>query len=493
MKGKLDKEAGLILMALVGWVLWFGTGCKPHQDTEGRAAQAPVHTNTGGFAGMAIESDPAKRPLVLSRPAPNARTWVVQALQQGYRDTARTNAAWDRGAQAAFEAFADYNEVSSTNWPRLKAALAALQSSPCDDPMVQYMRARYREGLQSQAETAAGFARIHGAMVRSQYHPLFKFVAGMRAVESARDADSKSDRNAAVERTTVDLQDAARDTNAPVAEVFEAAASWLQHNSSKAWTDWVTRRVEGLLQRGWGDTAQWCRFEGIAELQRAWGERGHGWAATVTDTAWEGFREHMENADRFLSKAWEMKSDDAWTAYLMMRVELGQGRGRERMELWFDRAMSLNPAYYDAAKLMSSYLEPRWYGSETETLEFARSCVASDKWRGQVPLVLVELHRSLARYAQLGNSPVYWHRPEVWQDIKNAYDKFFALNADSAGWRHDYAKDAYDCGQYAVFLEQTKLFAYGTNYAFFGGQEKFQEMLRTATAAASSGAARPGR
>jgi hypothetical protein len=71
----------------------------------------------------------------------------------------------------------------------------------------------------------------------------------------------------------------------------------------------------------------------------------------------------------------------------------------------------------------------------------------------------------------------------VWSDVKTSYEKFFALNPDAAGWRHDYAKDAYDCGQYPVFLEQTRLFAYGTNYAFFGGREKFQEMLQTAAAA----------
>src|SRR4051812_6842202 len=193
------------------------------------------------------------------------------------------------------------------------------------------------------------------------------------------------------------------------------------------------------------------------------GERGSGWASSVSDKGWEGFVDHLKKADEFLTKAWQMNPNNAHTAYLMMQVELGQGQGRSRMELWFNRAMSLETNYYDAVKLMSFYLEPRWYGSEIKTLAFARSCVASEKWGGQVPLILANLHHSLARYSQMSNSPAYWHEPEVWRDVKSSYEKFFALNPDSAGWRHDYAKDAFDCGQNAVFLEQTKLFAFGTN------------------------------
>jgi len=41
---------------------------------------------------------------------------------------------------------------------------------------------------------------------------------------------------------------------------------------------------------------------------------------------------------------------------------------------------------------------------------------------------------------------------------------------------------AYNCDQHTVFLEQTKLFADGTNFAFFGGSEKFQKRIQKATA-----------
>jgi hypothetical protein len=169
----------------------------------------------------------------------------------------------------------------------------------------------------------------------------------------------------------------------------------------------------------------------------------------------------------------------------MMRVELGQGRSKTRLNTWFNRAMDLAPDYYDAASLKGYYLEPRWHGSEREALAFGRSCVDSKIWGGRVPLVLHFLHVSLSRYYQLSNSPAYWHRPHVWPDEKSSFEKYFTNCPDDVSYRHDYAKAAYDCGQYRVFLEQAKLFSTGTNYTFFGGLDNFQAMIQKATSAAS--------
>jgi len=109
--------------------------------------------------------------------------------------------------------------------------------------------------------------------------------------------------------------------------------------------------------------------------------------------------------------------------------------------------------------------------------------VASQNWKGNVPLVLAELHRSLAAWSQMSNSPAYWHQPQVWSDVKSSYGKFFEVNQDTAGYHYNYALDAYDCGQYAVFMNEAKQFHEGINYDFFGGPENFQKMLHTATAA----------
>jgi len=482
MKRAIHMSCGLLLALTIA----IQAGCKKDNAVTPNkpiaSTNAALQAELNRVADLPHEHDPAKRPLILSQPASNRRQWVVQVLQHGYHDTARTNADWDSQVTRAFEAFADYSRVNTTNWPALQKALADVPAR-CDDPMIQYMRARYRDDSQPEDKTATEYIRAHEAMLQSKYHPLFKFFAGMRAVQSARAADKTTNRGKPIEWTTASLEDLARDTNAPVDEVFDAAGTWLNHSHSKDWIKFVTSDLEGILERNWGQTERWFRFCGDTEVWRAWGERGGGWASSVTEKGLEGFEAHLDKAETFLTKAWQINSNSAGTAYLMMQVELGQGHGRSRMETWFNRAMALETNYYDAAHLMSFYLEPRWYGSEAAALAFARSCVASEKWGGEVPLVLAQLHHSLAKYYQQTNS-AYWQRPEVWRDVKSSYEKFFALNPDEAGWRHNYAKEAYDCGQPAVFLQQTKLFAFGTNYAFFGGREKFQEMLEKAAASA---------
>jgi hypothetical protein len=239
------------------------------------------------------------------------------------------------------------------------------------------------------------------------------------------------------------------------------------------------------MERNWGREAAWFRWRGLAEINQAWEDRGRGFANTVKDEGWESFGKHLEKAQSLLEAAWQKNPSNAHTAYLMMQVELGQGQGRDRMQQWFDRAMTLATNYYDAAKLMSFYLEPRWYGSEDEALEFARSCVASTNWGGTVPLVLSDLHHSLANFQKRGDSPEYWLRPEVWDDVRASYERFLALNPDESGYRHNYASDAYLCGRYAEFLAQTRLFSW-TNFEFFCGEKKFRQMLTRAAAARPS-------
>jgi hypothetical protein len=98
-----------------------------------------------------------------------------------------------------------------------------------------------------------------------------------------------------------------------------------------------------------------------------------------------------------------------------------------------------------------------------------------------VPLVLIDLHHSLASYYKQKEAPAYWHRSEVWEDVQAAYAAFFKLNPEASGFRHGYARDAFLCGKYAEFLDQASLFSGGTNFAFFGGKEKWDAMLSQAS------------
>ena len=64
--------------------------------------------------------------------------------------------------------------------------------------------------------------------------------------------------------------------------------------------------------------------------------------------------------------------------------------------------------------------------------------------------------------------------------MEASWEKFFKLNPQATSWRHDYARDAYLCGKYQVFLEQAKLFNGHTNFAWFGGKEVWDGMVSKA-------------
>jgi hypothetical protein len=149
------------------------------------------------------------------------------------------------------------------------------------------------------------------------------------------------------------------------------------------------------------------------------------------------------------------------------------------MELWFRRAMSVDPACYDAAYAKAWYLQPKWYGSEQDAIRFGRECVESKAWKGRVPLILWEAHRMLANDRASGLKDAHWKQPGVWADVRDSFDRFFKLNPEAAGWYHDYAFHAYKCGQFDKFLDLLPKMG-RVNYPYFGGEQRFSEMVTEA-------------
>ena len=172
----------------------------------------------------------------------------------------------------------------------------------------------------------------------------------------------------------------------------------------------------------------------------------------------------------------------------MMWVELGQGKGRDRMELWFQRAMEADPNDYDACNTKLLYLEPKCkYGSAADMLEFGRECVQNEQWGGHVPLILMDAHVEIQQ--ELADDDAgkadYWKQPQVWTDLNSAFQRFFELNPDETGWYHNYAWYAYQAGQWATFNQLIPKLG-SVNYNFFGGRDKFEQMVAEAKAHAGA-------
>src|SRR5262249_4187778 len=115
---------------------------------------------------------------------------------------------------------------------------------------------------------------------------------------------------------------------------------------------------------------------------------------------------------------------------------------------------------------------------------FGRECVATN-YEGRVPLILVDIHQEISNYLPDEDARrAYWKQPFVWDDIKSSFEKFFELNPEAVGWRHNYAWYANQCEQWASVMEQVRQFGSDTNYTYFGGKDAFDKMVKRAQAKA---------
>jgi len=167
-------------------------------------------------------------------------------------------------------------------------------------------------------------------------------------------------------------------------------------------------------------------IQGRFNVDYAWDARGTGFANSVTESGARLMTERLARAATALENAWQLDSSNFHAAEAMLQVELGQGQGRDRMELWFNRAMKANPDDYEACMNKLAYLGPNWYGSKEDMLSFGRQCVAEGNWDAGIPYILVQVHLNLARYSDGSPQDVplkdyYEENPGAWDEIRSVY------------------------------------------------------------------------
>lgn len=430
---------------------------------------------------FASHNRPNDRPTVTSAAYPDVIEWKTAALLDGGQRSSLTNQAAFLEASNVFRFYAEFSGGRSEALAGLTEALTKISPDAAKDPLVGFLiidilQAKTNTAIQS----AIALAENTALLQESAHHPLFKHVATRRTSIVARDADRAGDRWMLMVLATHNLEDVAKDRNVPWEELYGSISKWLVYTYSKEWTDFVLSDLEGLLDTGWKSHPGYYELKGQLEIDRGWGARGSGYASTVTEEGFKKFNTHLSKAEEYLMNGWALDTNRIRIARSMMRVELGQGKGLKRQQMWFERVMALDTNNYDACVAMAYYLEPRWYGSEDQSLRFARSCVASTKWGGEVPLVLRAVHSSLAQNQGLLDSETYWHRQQVWSDVRSSYEKFFRLNPGNVERRQEYARDAFRCGKYQVFIDELPKFTAGTNFSFFGGVTNFVSMVSKA-------------
>ena len=414
--------------------------------------------------------------------------WNRRTLVNAYNEFGQHDQRWDAAAQEALEAVARVRSSGDTNaLARLKPLLERARDAGCNDPLIRYfnLRLSYGDASDANATGADAYREIGDALMHSGYPDIRKSYAAIRAAQAWKSAHgSSSNANQVLSQfrrgAFFHLQPVLRAPDTPFVEAYEAADELRRTilSNPKQEDDMLPVLID-CFQTRWPQEARALTLRGRANVRLAWNRRGSGYAGGVTDQGWREFGRYLAEAERLLERSWATDPSISDTAVAMMEVELGQGRGRGRMEMWFRRAMEIDPADYDAAYEKAWYLQPKWYGSAQDAISFGRECVESKVWRGRVPLMLWEAHRMLANDRASGLKDAHWKQTGVWEDVRDSFDRFFELNPDAIGWRHDYALYAYKCERFDKFLDLLPQMGW-VNYPYFGGEQRFAEMVADA-------------
>ncbi len=444
------------------------------------------------FCAMGCHNDKSA-PAAASPQSEEARNqslnWNIQTTVTAYDHAGFTNPKWDDSARECLKEYAHFranvvdadepaSEIIGTN---ATAAVAA----GCNDPMVRYLYLRYGASeTKTPQEIADGLCQLAQEINSSDYPPARKLYAQEAAIDTLYKVYKEGDPKLNCVSDVLNLMpsslpDALADKTTPPEEIYKMCVAIQNLTSGGEQTHAAIEDIiDKSLAKNWPDSYVTYFLKGDYYVAEAWSARGDGYANTVTKEGWEGFKKGLSAAQEALEHAWKLNPHDPGIAEEMMTVTLGQG-DRDRMELWFNRAMQLNTNNYDACSRKFDFLQPKWNGSDEAELEFGRECVQSTNWGGRVPLILVDAHLSINSRNEGEAQANYWKQPRVWADVQAAFDRFFDLNPDAISWYHNYAWYAYHAEQWDKLNELIpKLGA--VNYQFFGGKDEYDKMLQLA-------------
>ncbi|HEX8151694.1 MAG TPA: hypothetical protein VF698_01155 [Thermoanaerobaculia bacterium] len=363
-----------------------------------------------------------------------------------------------------------------------KASERAVKAG-CDDALLLYTHARlYNIAALESTERGAELAReAAAALNRSRHHPAFKLLGNVRAAEAIA-IHARASRSMSAAGVQEHL-DAARDFWPEIAKDKELpdtlAVDLLQ------WYLDARRELRGDRKEDFAPIL--AAFEAhragsaIVPLLRArfaldyaWDARGGAFAGKVTENAMNVFATRLADAEREVAKAMAIDPASPALAPLMLVVELGQGRGRERLESWFRFGVAANPGDTALWTAKMHYLEPRWHGSDEEMLAFGREALATKSWALQIPMLLLTAHHHLAQ--QTGDVAAYFADPDVCREVRGVYDGFLAKYPDSPYERSAYALALYRCGDLPAAHKQFQKIGNDRRITPFGTRAFFDKV-----------------
>jgi hypothetical protein len=427
----------------------------------------------------------------------HARTqWLLTNLSSAYRQSDHKDPKWDKLATNALASFALLRGTESAGFDveflvRLLSRKALEAGSA--DPMLEYLQARAEdERVRGRTfDPNPVFPGLADHLFSSGYPAICKLDAAIRAGSRTGVLTGAGVEIPAVmvryrQKAMELFHEVLKDPTTPFLEVYDASRllfNGLQGNDAAMEAAW--KELEPALRRYSTNAVLLHVIKGRYYVASAWGLRSSPSAAKSCPE----FVPRLRLAAAELEAAWKLDSRWPEIAIQMMAVQNGLPADDKAMDLWFQRAMTADPYSYRACQDRLTYLEPKWGGSEEKMLAFARQCASSTNWGGQVPLLMEKAHDSISKIWMMKDRPDYWKEVKCWDEIKAAFDRYYATFAQlkstlpDAGSRSRLVRVAYRTRHYDEMLELIRGMK-EMDYDLFGGEDQFRLAFRYANSKA---------
>jgi len=409
----------------------------------------------------AIEIDPT----IAKKRLADELAWERRTLVEDYKTFGVRDPKWDADALAALEAFAlsasDNGEGKSAVMYDVLLPGERAQRNGCSDPLLKYAHNAIRIGLSvgTPAQRYTVAVETAQAMRVSRCHIFRKAMVEASVAHTAaalsvneRTAASHGEFESSIDNARKLFTQCCADKEIPPDRIVdlgrmivESASTGADREQALGWVlDGLTKeqRISGPI----------LALAVSVYTSYAWDARGNGYANTVSDQGWALMEKRLKIAENCAEQAFIVDPYIRATPTRMIAVELGQNKGRKRLDVWFNRGVALNPNDYDLHSNYLYYLEPKWHGSEEQMLNFARVVGTQKNWKGGLPLLIEEAHRKLSAYEK--DVAAYFQSPDVWKEIKASFEPFLQRYPNAVVERTHYMRLAVLANQIPLAKEQ---------------------------------------
>lgn len=398
-------------------------------------------------ADKPIPQDPAR----MAKFSDDCLAWNRATLGDAYARVGKQDPKWDEAAREALDRaarmFSYREDPVVTPEDVFRPARRAVQAG-CDDPLILYLYALTGTGPNAPGvrERAIRIRRAGDAMAASAYSPYRRAIAVLRATQlkvQALQQDVRGHTRAIEDGFDQILALLARSVaEDPRGEFWEArwqdtlwdildAMNGLDGDRKQAYD-----RLDARLARIPGIEALRLALKGQFLMKWAWDARSDRMAAQVAEKQFALFGKRLAEARRALEEAYKLNPKQPRVARTMLEVHKGIGADDDRatMELWFGRALELDPYDQDSCWNKLDWLDPRWHGDPDgrEMLAFGRSCAATHNWHTGITLLAADaLMRKYASNPQADGGK-YLTRDENWDTIHAVNEEYLKHYPDDA-------------------------------------------------------------